>query len=70
MVRRVASYRIDGHDVEVVEVLDEDGCWFEVLVDGAVVPIDDPLGAAPGPDSVAVLVRGWLHAPSGDGDLT
>ena len=70
MVRRVASYEIDGHEVDVVEVLDEEGSWFEVLVDGVVVPSDDPLGAAPGPDSVAEVVREWLRAPLRDGDLT
>jgi hypothetical protein len=59
MERIVATYHIDGHEVDVVEMVDEDRAWFELAVDGAVLPLGDQ-SAEPDVNEAAAVVRGWL----------
>jgi hypothetical protein len=36
--RVVASYEAEGHDVDVIEVVDDDVTWCCVIVDGELLP--------------------------------
>lgn len=56
--RIVARYRIDEHDVHVVELVDEDRAWFELIVDGAMLPHGGQV-AEPDRDAVVAAVRAW-----------
>lgn len=45
MDRIVATHRVGGHDVVVVESCEDDGSWFHLVVDG--LPRDEILDAPP-----------------------
>jgi hypothetical protein len=59
--RIVTTYLIDGHRIAVLETLDEEGAWFELVVDGAAVPVGEPLTAVPSEEIVAEALRRWLN---------
>ncbi len=61
MERIVATHQFDGHEVDVVEMVDEDRTWFELAVDGAVLPLGDQSAEADVTEATAVG-RGWLAA--------
>lgn len=58
--RLARTYRIDGHVVAVLETMDEDGSWFDLVVDGAVVPVAERLVSVPSEEVVATSLRRWL----------
>jgi len=60
MGRVVTTYLIDGHRIAVPETLDEEGAWFDLVVDGAAMPVGEPLTAVPSEEIVAEALRRWL----------
>jgi hypothetical protein len=54
MDRVVATYQVGIHDVVVVEVCDEDGSWFQLVVDG--LARDEVLDVPPAADDLERLV--------------
>jgi hypothetical protein len=59
--RIVATYFIDGHEVDVVEMLDDGGAWFELAIDGAILPDGDSFTAAPNETTIVDVLHRW-HA--------
>ena len=57
--RIIATYRIDGHAVDIVEMMDEDGAWFEIAIDGAILPDGDSFAAAPTETVAGDVLRRW-----------
>jgi hypothetical protein len=52
--RVVATYRIGGHNVVLVESCEEDGSWFHLVVDG--LARDELLDAPPTAEDLARVV--------------
>ena len=59
--RFIATYSIDGHEVDVVEMLDDDGAWFELAIDGAILPDGGSFTAVPS-EAVITDVLHRCHA--------
>lgn len=62
MERIVATYRVEDHEVDVVEMVDEDRTWFDLAIDGAVLPLGDQPQSEPDEVVVMEVVRTWLAA--------
>jgi hypothetical protein len=59
MERIVETFDVDGHEVNVVEMIDEDRTWFDMTVDGALLLLDDQL-VEPDRAEVTAVAREWL----------
>jgi len=60
--RIVASYQIDGHDLEVFEMVDEDVAWYQVAVDNVVLPVEVQPTHLPDENDARELLRRWLSS--------
>lgn len=60
MERLIATYSIDIHVVDVVETIDDDACWYRVIVDGS--PREDVYGTPPSRADAAELITTRQHA--------
>jgi hypothetical protein len=60
MERIAATYRIGTHDVDVVEMVDDDLTWFELVVDNTVLPVDPQLTQMPSEDEARDLLDRWM----------
>ena len=58
----VASYHVRGRDVDVVAVIDDNVAWFQLVIDGELLPADVQLERPPTRDEAAVLVDEWSHS--------
>jgi hypothetical protein len=50
--RIVATYTFEGREINVVEIVDEDAAWYEIVVENRVLNEDAPLDAVPSQDEV------------------
>jgi hypothetical protein len=60
MERIVASYRVEGHQVDVVELVDEDVAWYQLAVDTQLLPPEIQPVHGTGETEVGTIVRDWL----------
>ncbi len=63
MARIARRLAVDGHDVAVLESLEEEGPSFLVSVDGVVVNPDAPLAGVPVDAAIRAAVRAWCAGP-------
>ena len=54
---------MEGHDVDVIEMVDEDVAWYQLVVDNEMLPFDVQPGHVPGEAEAAQLLRDWLARP-------
>lgn len=59
MERIVRTLRVDGHEVAVIEMMDEDEVLFVISVDDVVINADGPLPRAPNDRELCEAVRRW-----------
>lgn len=59
MERIIATYRVHGHEIDVVEMVDEDGARFELAIDGAILPDGDSFTAVPSEAVALDVLRRW-----------
>ena len=62
MERVIASYQAQGHDVDVVEVVDDAVTWFRVSVDGELLPGDQQFDRPPTDAEATALIDEWTHS--------
>lgn len=65
MERRMETHHVDGHTVDVVEVVEDDERYYLLLVDEVCINADEPLGSHPGADDTAAFVRRWAARSTG-----
>lgn len=65
MERIAATYHLSGHTVEVVEMIDDDLAWFELVVDNTVLPVDAQITDLPTEAEARTLLERWLSRPAG-----
>lgn len=60
MERIVASYRVGDHTVDVIEIIDDDGEWTELAIDGELLDVHIRPGHVPSEDEAASYVDEWV----------
>jgi hypothetical protein len=65
MERITATYHLGGHTVEVIEMIDDDVSWFELVVDNTVLPVDAQITDHPTEAEARALLERWLGHPPG-----
>jgi len=63
MERIVATYKLEGHEVNVIEMVDEDIAWYQLVVDNTVLPSDVQPPHIPSEREALDLLRRWLAGP-------
>jgi hypothetical protein len=58
--RILRTLDVDGHDIAIIEDLEEDGPVYLLAVDDAVINADAPLPTIPSDRDIARAVRRWL----------
>lgn len=58
--RIMRTLDVDGHDVTIIEDLEEDGPVYLLALDDAVINADAPLPTIPSDHDIAEVVRRWL----------
>lgn len=48
----MATYTFEGREINVVEIVDEDAAWYEIVVENRVLNENAPLDAVPSQDEV------------------
>jgi hypothetical protein len=61
--RIVRTLRVDGHEVAVIEMIEEDASSFVLCVDESVINADAPLPAAPSDADICATVLHWTQRP-------
>lgn len=61
MERVLRTLDVDGHAVDVVEMVDEDEAWLLLAVDDAVINADAPLSTGANDDEIRAAVRFWAQ---------
>lgn len=59
MERALRTLEIDGHTVEVIEMVDDDGEWIVLAVEGTVINEDEPLPTDAEDDDIRVAFQRW-----------
>jgi hypothetical protein len=59
MERIVATYGPPGHEIHVVEEVDEDATWYRLVVRNVVVNGAQRLAHLPSEDEARALLRAW-----------
>jgi hypothetical protein len=59
MERVVRTLRVDGHEVAIVESMEEEGSSFLLVVDDEVINADAPLAGPPSDREVCAAVAFW-----------
>lgn len=62
MERAIASYQAQGHDVDVVEVVDDEATWFRVIVDGELLPGDQQFDRPPTDAEATAIIDEWTQS--------
>jgi hypothetical protein len=60
--RAIASYQAQGHDVDVVEVVDDEANWFRVIVDGELLPGYQHFDRPPTDAEATAIIDEWTHS--------
>lgn len=61
MERVLRTMEVDGHTIDVVEMVDEDEAWLLLAVDEVVINDDAPLPTGADDDDVRDAVRLWAQ---------
>ncbi|HEX6237252.1 MAG TPA: hypothetical protein VFZ68_08660 [Acidimicrobiales bacterium] len=59
MTRMVRTLRVDGHEVAVIESMEEEGSSFLLVVDDQVINADAPLPDVPSDREICAAVARW-----------
>jgi hypothetical protein len=59
MERIVATYGPPGHEIHVVECVDEEAEWYQLVVRNVVIDGIEPLSYVPSEDEARELLRQW-----------
>ncbi|MEX2100673.1 MAG: hypothetical protein WEB19_04585 [Acidimicrobiia bacterium] len=65
MERIVATYGGPGHEIHVVEEVDEDAVWYRLVVRNVVINGAQPLAHVPSEDEARAILEQW-NEDSGD----
>lgn len=58
--RVVRTLDVDGHEVSVVEDMEEEGAVYVIAIDEAVLNPEAPLAEMPTDEQVVTIARRWL----------
>jgi hypothetical protein len=61
MERIVATYGHQGHEINVVEVVDEDETWYHLVVRNVVIDGDESFSAIPTEEAARASLERWLE---------
>jgi hypothetical protein len=56
----VATYQLGDHRLDVIELVDEDLAWYQVAVDGQMLPPDVAPATIPSEAEARSLLHDWL----------
>jgi hypothetical protein len=59
MERIIATYGSPGHEINVVEQIDEDATWYQLVVRNVVVNEGQPLAHPPSEDEARTILKQW-----------
>lgn len=61
MERVVRTLRVDGHEVAIIESMEEEGSGFLLVVDDETINRDAPLAVPPSDREVCAAVARWAQ---------
>lgn len=61
MERVLRTIEVDGHTVEVVEMVDDEREWIVLVVDEVVINEDSPLPTDADEDDIRAAVHSWIQ---------
>lgn len=70
MQRIVATYGHKGHEINVVEVVDEVDTWYHLVVRNVVIDEGEPFSAIPSEEAARALLERWLERSGFDESTT
>ena len=64
MERIVATYGTPGHEIHIVEEVDEDATWYRLVVRNVVINGSQPLSHVPSEDEARAILQQWADSTS------